>query len=220
MKISQDDVSKLVEKANQGDKVAQYDLGMLYEKGKGVKKDKREAERWLKCSALQNYMKAQEELAILQRSQNNPEYWHWFCCASINGSIMAENCINGHLDRASKNGHDAAVMLEAINLVVKYIKANGIEPTENREFLSKIDPNDKEGCYIATAVYGSYDNSQVVELRRFRDNFLLKREWGKQFVRLYYRYSPNLAKKLKNSIIINPIIRRTLDLFVKLIKYL
>lgn len=54
-------------------------------------------------------------------------------------------------------------------------------------------PVKKEGCYIATAVYGSYDHPNVLVLRRFRDVYLSNTKWGRAFIRVYYRYSPSIA---------------------------
>ena len=50
-----------------------------------------------------------------------------------------------------------------------------------------------DGCYIATAVYGSYDCPQVWTLRRFRDNTLAKTWYGRTFIRTYYATSPTLV---------------------------
>ena len=50
------------------------------------------------------------------------------------------------------------------------------------------------GCYVATAVYGSYDCPQVWTLRRFRDNTLAETWWGRAFIRTYYAISPTLVK--------------------------
>ena len=50
------------------------------------------------------------------------------------------------------------------------------------------------GCYVATAVYGSYDCPQVWTLRRFRDFTLAKTWFGRAFIRTYYAISPTLVK--------------------------
>ena len=50
------------------------------------------------------------------------------------------------------------------------------------------------GCYIATAVYGSYDCPEVWVLRRYRDNRLQKNAFGRLFVKVYYAVSPTLVK--------------------------
>jgi hypothetical protein len=47
-----------------------------------------------------------------------------------------------------------------------------------------------DGCYIATMAYGNYDHPQVLELRTFRDEFLSKSYLGRNFIKLYYKYSP------------------------------
>ena len=48
----------------------------------------------------------------------------------------------------------------------------------------------KSGCYVATAVYGSYDCPEVWTLRRFRDNVLAETWYGRLFIKLYYAVSP------------------------------
>lgn len=54
--------------------------------------------------------------------------------------------------------------------------------------------NSSEGCYVATAVYGSYDCPQVWTLRRYRDNILAETWYGRAFIRTYYAVSPTLVK--------------------------
>ena len=74
------------------------------------------------------------------------------------------------------------------------------------------------GCYIATMAYGDYDNPQVMILRQFRDEILDKSVFGKWFIKAYYHYSPKLVERLKNHRIVNIIIRKILNQFIKLIK--
>lgn len=46
------------------------------------------------------------------------------------------------------------------------------------------------GCYIATSAYGDYNHPQVIKLRRFRDNILEKKLFGRWFIKVYYLLSP------------------------------
>lgn len=55
------------------------------------------------------------------------------------------------------------------------------------------------GCFVATAVYGSYECPEVRVLRRYRD-LSLARHWpGRAFIRLYYKVSPALVRGLGGS---------------------
>ncbi|MCR5807948.1 MAG: TFIIB-type zinc finger domain-containing protein [Clostridiales bacterium] len=54
--------------------------------------------------------------------------------------------------------------------------------------------NTSSGCYVATAVYGSYDCPQVWTLRRYRDYDLASTWYGRTFIRTYYTVSPILVK--------------------------
>jgi hypothetical protein len=80
-------------------------------------------------------------------------------------------------------------------------------------------PKSSEGlCFIATAVYGSYEAPEVRTLRHFRDEVLLKSNAGRKFVSFYYRHSPYYAEKLKSHKHINRIARFILDGIVALLE--
>lgn len=57
-------------------------------------------------------------------------------------------------------------------------------------------PDEKQGCFIATACYGSADCREVEILQSFRDNCLVKFSIGRGFVWVYYRLSPSFANFL------------------------
>ena len=67
-------------------------------------------------------------------------------------------------------------------------------PPVNKEKFSTFPEKQGGGCYIATAVYGSYDCPEVWTLRRFRDNVLAKKLSGRIFIYLYYAISPTIVK--------------------------
>lgn len=52
----------------------------------------------------------------------------------------------------------------------------------------------KQGCYVATCVYGSYDCPQVWTLRRYRDDVLKNTAAGRCFISLYYAVSPTMVR--------------------------
>jgi hypothetical protein len=52
----------------------------------------------------------------------------------------------------------------------------------------------KQGCYVASCVYGSYDCPEVWVLRRFRDQKLSSTWHGKLFIKIYYFVSPIAVK--------------------------
>jgi len=57
--------------------------------------------------------------------------------------------------------------------------------------------NSGGGCFIATAAYGSPLEHQVVLLQEFRDNVLSHSAVGRNFIELYYKFSPSVADRIK-----------------------
>jgi hypothetical protein len=76
----------------------------------------------------------------------------------------------------------------------------------------------KDGCYIATAVYGSYDCPEVWTLRQFRDYRLKQIALGRLFVRCYYAISPTLVKWFGGVDWMKQLVRRRLDRLVSSLK--
>ena len=76
----------------------------------------------------------------------------------------------------------------------------------------------KEGCYIATSIYGNYNAAEVIVLRNFRDLFLKKYLFGRIFIAIYYFISPSIVKATRNIGFVNIIIKKCLDMLIRKIK--
>jgi len=81
----------------------------------------------------------------------------------------------------------------------------------------KIKKKKKEGCYIATMVYGSYEIKEVIILREFRDKVLAKYKVGKIFISVYYFTSPIFVKFFKNVKPLNFILKLLLNRLIIII---
>lgn len=86
-----------------------------------------------------------------------------------------------------------------------------VRAVENIDKLTKAQNRGSGGCYIATAVYGSYDAPAVLTLRHFRDEKLEKSVAGRAFIRSYYLVSPAIANRLKSAKTLNRAVRHLLD---------
>ena len=63
----------------------------------------------------------------------------------------------------------------------------------------------KGACFIATAAMGDYNHPIVLDLRLFRDEWLLKRNWGIAFTKWYYTHGPKAAILINQSTILKKI---------------
>lgn len=89
----------------------------------------------------------------------------------------------------------------------------GTTTTTPPEWFLSIQNNSKKsgGCYVATAVYGSYDCPQVWTLRRYRDYKLASTWYGRTFIRIYYATSPTLVKLFGKTNWFNKVFKSKLD---------
>lgn len=66
---------------------------------------------------------------------------------------------------------------------------------------------DGKGCFIATAAFGSSMAPEVEKFRQFRDQVLMKYDWGRAFVEFYYEHSPEAARFIANNEILRIVTR-------------
>ena len=89
--------------------------------------------------------------------------------------------------------------------------------SKNLHFSTEAHESDAKtgGCYVATAVYGSYDCPEVWTLRRFRDYTLAETWYGRAFIHTYYAISPILVKWFGTTEWFKKLWKPTLDKMVK-----
>lgn len=78
--------------------------------------------------------------------------------------------------------------------------------------------SNSEGCYIATAVYGSYDCPEVWTFRRYRDDKLRHSFMGRRFVKVYYAISPTIVSLFGDMKWFNRIWKGILDKVAEVLK--
>lgn len=96
------------------------------------------------------------------------------------------------LKRSLRNCYYGNEMKEFVNNEIRAVEKLIIELDPS--YANQQSSASSGGCYVATAVYGSYDCPQVWTLRRFRDYTLAETWYGRAFIRTYYAISPTLVK--------------------------
>lgn len=89
--------------------------------------------------------------------------------------------------------------IRELESAIKRFEPNYTAPAFDEEGVDTGTSASSGGCYVATAVYGSYDCPQVWTLRRYRDFTLAKSWYGRAFIRAYYAISPTLVKWFGNT---------------------
>lgn len=193
----------LKQAADSGIVEAQFRVGLCLLDGLGTSANRRAGEEYLRAAACNNHPQAQYNLAsVLLEDDDFQEAMHWICCAHLNGVEEATNALNIVIQNPENESVARAKLA--------YIQAYGVIPQNG----TSAPQSDGGGCYIATAVYGSYDAPEVLTLRSFRDQVLQKHCLGRWFIKAYYFLSPPITKRLKNARRINNLVRAALDRLV------
>ena len=92
------------------------------------------------------------------------------------------------------------------------VDPSGIASEESTYSASSVSDSGSsgEGCFIATAAFGSKFEKHVQLLRRFRDLYLIPFKMGRAFVKTYYRYSPPIAEFIADHNIMRAMVRWSL----------
>jgi tetratricopeptide (TPR) repeat protein len=127
--------------------------------------------------------------------------------------IDVKNNENVNVIDINKLGTNPVKLRDRFITKIKTVNPDYVEPAIGK----------KAGCFIATAAMGNYDHPVVIDLRFFRDNWLLKRNWGVKFTNWYYTHGPKAAKVIEKSKILKKLtfytVVRPLQLITKILKF-
>lgn len=142
---------------------------------------------------------------------------------SITGKV--ENGVRGTGPIAQNQGQYSRLFENAwYNHSIKSVKLtkaeiqymDGTTETIDGSQIGRISGGGNGGCcYVATAVYGSYDCPEVWTLRRYRDNTLAETWYGRAFKKTYYTISPFIVRHFGDTKWFKKMWRGTLDRKVK-----
>jgi hypothetical protein len=137
------------------------------------------------------------------------EYWNpkgsWHPCTNTTGDVGP----GIHTGSGKAATWDAKAQLGGVYISGCKVRvraddgAGGIDSEESNTF----SLNTREGCFIATAAYGTPMADEVEILREFRDEYLLTNPVGQALVDLYYRVSPPIAEFITEHPCLKPIVR-------------
>lgn len=206
--LAQDIVSKAFPKAILKQDSFSYALiGECYYKGIGVIKNFLEAFEWFKKSA----------------NLNDPYGINWLGVCYYKGNGVAQNYNQAF--QYFKQNADAGIPISMTNLGICYHNGSGVNQDHEKAkywFKKSADAGNteakkwinKSSCFIATAVYGSYDHPKVLTLRQFRDSTLAKNRLGRISIKVYYFIGPKLAWFVHKSKTLHDVCQYFLDKFV------
>jgi len=137
-------VAQIMEKAEQGDIYAQYNLALMYADGKRVSQNMDQAASWLLKAANQGHLEAQHYLASLYESgrwgfpkdKDKAEYW-----SNLGGRVPSSTTGNQRQENGSKKGISFSWLaffaafivfaLIAVAFIIDKKKIKTIKPTKN-----------------------------------------------------------------------------------------
>jgi hypothetical protein len=102
------------------------------------------------------------------------------------------------LDRESRNAHE---------VITKSKTATGDRTITSRSGAARI----KSPCFVATAAFGGDRHSTVANLRKWRDEELIRHTCGRRFVNWYEINGPRAADWLNANASLKPIVRVLLN---------
>jgi len=179
----------------------QLDVAICYWNGQGTPQNHREAMKYMEKAAEQGNVEAMSRFGSA-------------LFFGIECEVTDTNLSRGRafLKKAAEQGDKEA--LETLAEIAEQEQLHG--PITAAKIKGSQKSNSSGGgCYVATAVYGSYDCPEVWTLRRYRDFTLAETWYGRAFIRTYYTISPIFVKYFGKTTWFRNLWKPALDQMVK-----
>jgi len=130
--------------------------------------------------------------AIRLRPQGDPQ-WDYLDGALANSRLQLER----KLDLDAHLGEVDPITRERPG--VKALEERRLAEAERDGSVHGGAGTQTQGCFVVTAACGSPGASEVLVLRRYRDEVLMKSRYGRNMIAAYYRTAPFIATALEHS---------------------
>jgi hypothetical protein len=123
---------------------------------------------------------------------------YYLRCRNCGAFTRLHECPNCHWGYLMRNGYSIKKCVcgfDITNHVWVCTKCWEKNTWINDRFVHRTEKKkDDEGCFIATACFGSYGSPEVIILRQYRDRVLQRTKLGEKVICLYYMVSPHVAR--------------------------
>lgn len=158
------------------------------------------------------------ERYALQDDQRGTLISHW---GELHEDLVRIGILFGWADGAPLENPDEMTFSERMEMIFSADMLSGpdlLTPAQMEQLEAGLEREEETipstrtgGCYVATAVYGSYDCPEVWVLRRWRDSYLASTPIGRQFIRCYYNVSPRIVQAVGDRAWFSHAVRWPLD---------
>lgn len=212
-------VKWLQKAAEKNDADAQLFLGIHLVEGVGASQNTQEGYRWLMKAAEQN-----ESMAMMQlghyacQAEDYSSAFRWFTEATKLNYPEAFNWLGMMYEQGCGVQQDLKVALEYYQIASKLGDEEGAK--EYQRLKEEMAQAPSSNCFVATATFGTPHAEEVLTLRRFRDECLIRSTPGRALVAFYDLAGPPAARWIlrhpASRCILAPLLSRLANLISKL----